>query len=679
MKNRIACGLTVLAVTACMWSGTAQAGLLENWHWRNPLPQGNSLHNVVFVNGRYIALGELGTLLTSTDGTNWVRQMSGTTSALRDCAYGAGIYVAVGDFGAVLTSTDATNWVPQYAGTFYSLNGITYGGGQFVAVGEQSVILTSPNGSVWTPRSSGPWELRDIIHAGGVFVAVGGDEATANTVAVRVLLTSPDGSGWKYRILESASPLVSLVSGDGTLAAVSSSENSGHTLVWTSNNGLDWLLEASLPPIIDDPRITFGNGKWIIASGDLYLPKILASDDLQTWVTVLSNAPGYRALTGVAFGGEAFVAVRSDGTSLTSSNGLSWSPPWPEPVETGWRSLTYLNGMFWGLGFNQFAFSANGTHWTNALPPTNTDNLLSITYGNGRYVAGGEYRTVWTSTDGSSWTNPAPDLSTTSANGLLVAYGNGVFVGVSFYTEEALTSQDGLTWAVQPIQTNGAQNIYLSGITFGNGRFVAVSYNGTATSVDGTNWFVNYTNKSIERVTSGNGIFVGVGYNTVAISSDGTNWLVQNSAAFGSLRDVAFGSGVFVATTEDYAWYGIPKDTPIWVSTDGIHWSQRSANTSGPLGPVAFGNGTFVMGAKNSGILQSDPLVSLGLNLQSHPQLLLSGPLNRSYRIESTDILAETNSWTLLATVTATNEPTEFTDLTSTNGTKRFYRAVLLP
>src|ERR1051325_4207560 len=88
----------------------AQGSILDQWHWRNPLPQGNQLNNVVFVNGNYISIGELGTILTSTDGTNWVRRESGTTDTLRDCAYGAGRYVVVGDFGTVLSSTDLVTW-----------------------------------------------------------------------------------------------------------------------------------------------------------------------------------------------------------------------------------------------------------------------------------------------------------------------------------------------------------------------------------------------------------------------------------------------------------------------------------------------------------------------------------------------------------------------------------------
>src|SRR5205823_2144491 len=129
-------------------------------------------------------LGDLGTLLTSSDGTNWLRRESGTTMRLQDCVYGMGKYVAVGDFGTVLTSLDGVSWTSQYPGTFYSLNGVTFADGQFVAVGERMTILTSPDGANWTQRSSGDWPLVRIIRARGTYVAVGGTRGSVNSPEV---------------------------------------------------------------------------------------------------------------------------------------------------------------------------------------------------------------------------------------------------------------------------------------------------------------------------------------------------------------------------------------------------------------------------------------------------------------------------------------------------------------
>src|SRR5689334_11114593 len=69
---------------------------LDQWTWRNPLPQGNSLYGVVYANGTYVAVGAVGTILTSTNTVAWVNQSSRTTQTLRDVAYGNGIFVTVG-------------------------------------------------------------------------------------------------------------------------------------------------------------------------------------------------------------------------------------------------------------------------------------------------------------------------------------------------------------------------------------------------------------------------------------------------------------------------------------------------------------------------------------------------------------------------------------------------------
>src|SRR5512136_2088465 len=49
-------------------SSSSYSDPLDNWHWRNPLPQGNTLQGVTYGNGTFVAVGENGTILTSPDG-----------------------------------------------------------------------------------------------------------------------------------------------------------------------------------------------------------------------------------------------------------------------------------------------------------------------------------------------------------------------------------------------------------------------------------------------------------------------------------------------------------------------------------------------------------------------------------------------------------------------------------
>ena len=49
---------------SAFWGEMSQADPLDNWHWRNPLPQGNHLSGISYGNGCYVAVGSHGSVLT---------------------------------------------------------------------------------------------------------------------------------------------------------------------------------------------------------------------------------------------------------------------------------------------------------------------------------------------------------------------------------------------------------------------------------------------------------------------------------------------------------------------------------------------------------------------------------------------------------------------------------------
>src|SRR5438046_10329170 len=80
---------------------------------------------------------------------------------LRGIAYGNGRFVTVGNVGTVFTSDDGTNWTSVNSGFQNILNGVTYGHGTFVAVGSAagwsgvSTILTSGDGYAGSAQQPG--------------------------------------------------------------------------------------------------------------------------------------------------------------------------------------------------------------------------------------------------------------------------------------------------------------------------------------------------------------------------------------------------------------------------------------------------------------------------------------------------------------------------------------------
>jgi hypothetical protein len=100
--------------------------------------------------------------------------------ALNGVAYGNGRFVAVGDMGTVLWSVDGSsgNWTAlELPGCAADLNSITFGSTHFVAVGDDGEVWLSANGETgtWTDSSiSGGGNLQKVVFGNGTFVA-GGD------------------------------------------------------------------------------------------------------------------------------------------------------------------------------------------------------------------------------------------------------------------------------------------------------------------------------------------------------------------------------------------------------------------------------------------------------------------------------------------------------------------------
>lgn len=153
------------------------------------------LLDVIFAGTKFVAVGESGLILTSTDGATWTKQWSGTGStdvASNLCGIGyngTNLYVAVGASGTILTSPDAVTWTAKTSGTTATLFGIAFGGAVYVATGgdvnvntglSTSVILSSADTTTWTARTSTvPRVFEATIYANSQFVTVGGIGAIA--------------------------------------------------------------------------------------------------------------------------------------------------------------------------------------------------------------------------------------------------------------------------------------------------------------------------------------------------------------------------------------------------------------------------------------------------------------------------------------------------------------------
>jgi len=157
-----------------------------------PAGLSSNLYGVSYTStGLWLATGAGGTLLTSSDGSSWSAVASGTTADLRGAAYRAlssttitipttttttiaAAYVVVGAGGVVLSSTDGSSWTAQTSGTTADLQTVTPQLTRFLAVGSGGAVITSPDGLTWTARTSGTASaLYGLVNGGAQYVAVG--------------------------------------------------------------------------------------------------------------------------------------------------------------------------------------------------------------------------------------------------------------------------------------------------------------------------------------------------------------------------------------------------------------------------------------------------------------------------------------------------------------------------
>ena len=244
---------------------------------------------------------------------------------------------------------------------------------------------------------------------------------------------------------------------------------------------------------------------------------------------------------------------------------------------------------------------------------------MAVQYGNGLFVASGEWGVILTSTDGMTWV--PQNRNTGFLNHL--AYGNGLFL-LAAGREVNLVSADGANWSTLP---NGSpENLYT--LDFGNGQFLAIDIR-----------------------------------SRILTSIDASNWTARGSVRLGRPPQTAYGNGIFLAVGG-----GAPE-----YSQDGGQWTQSASNLSARA--VTYADGHFYI-ARDTGIWQSDPIVRLEVAGQN--SLLIAGPPKQICQIQSNENFANLSDWQIITNIALSSSSQSWTDLRPP-AHQRLYRALLLP
>jgi len=294
----------------------------------------------------------------------------------------------------------------------------------------------------------------------------------------------------------------------------------------------------------------------------------------------------------VYYGGGKFFAVRNnDNRLMYSEDGITWTEITPSPFNNGRAAIAYGGGTFVAGRYLDMVYSADGITWTKSAFNENA-GILSLAYGDGKFVLGSDWGRLYLSTDGITWTRTESAFEVHRA----IAYGGGKFVAVGntqdWSNGESMTpgviaysADGGVTWEYSAdIAWNRADEVWsiteqsifdetmVFDVAYGGGKFVAVGGEQT--------WGSKYENPA-----------------RMAYSTDGVTWTAIKQSIFGeedSIRAIAYGGGKFVVV--GFRRNNMSNATMAY-STDGITWTEVEDIPTSNRGifDIAYGGGRFVI------------------------------------------------------------------------------------
>lgn len=320
------------------------------------------------------------------------------------------------------------------------------------------------------------------------------------------------------------------------------------------------------------------------------------------------------------YSGAQFVAVGNNGNARYSYDGITWHSttyPYVSATTSSIRSV-FFNGSLWvaagekGTAGAQCALwsSSDGITWEENPCPPGSYPLYSVSYGGGRFVAGGQCKgsdgdncgTIIFSTNGINWTMPPSDLTTRStadaiksiyfnksAAMFIIVHTSPVGIGNSYPR-----SAEGLNWTNTTINANGLLGAYQKLSGGRTGEILAADVNsgstnsaGSLSTDNGGTWSAVQTFQSASYappvlLTYGNGLYIEIQ----------NNCQVGSSSTFSGLPDVSSGAYTAFAGCSS-------------VGAAGFHGSLQRFVLTNPTGTVfAYSDsgpaGTWTTGTCNS-------------------------------------------------------------------------------
>jgi hypothetical protein len=263
-------------------------------------------------------------------------------------------------------------------------------------------------------------------------------------------ITSSDGITWTPRTVTGLSGPITWFGKNHGVYGIVKVETTGQA--WSSPDGITWSYASSIPYGTNQVRAIYQENYF--DSTGIYGYGWRTDNPSNHWVfpnkVEQVTSPGTNYYTyGSAQNGNIIVRAGSRYTS------------------TGQPTLDYSTngGVTWG---------------TNNMGGSENIGCFKPAYGNGMFVVSGGASGVWSSSNGSSWTQ-----RNGSVTGRYVWFANGLFFCGSYSGSTLYTSPDGITWSSR---TSGLSTPVRC-VFYGNGLYVATGGSGQlSTSTNAISW-----------------------------------------------------------------------------------------------------------------------------------------------------------------------------------------------
>jgi len=572
------------------------------WEWQNPLPQGNDLNDVDFIdefNG--IAVGKSGTIIHTTDGgLTWSMEESGTTLPLNGVEFldinnawaigGDYFYPSPSNFEGIIliTTNGGQNWIQQYFSTDFMLNGICFldsnngwvVGGTF----DTAVVLHTTDGGInWNMQTCGGISLLNAVCFtdinSGTVVGVAG-----------IFRTTDGGSNWTKQTNEVWElKAVNFIDANNGWAV------GGFTGLPLDETDLHMNQKSSWWTSII--HTTDGGTNWTIQLDTL--------DALLFAVSFLDSSFGFAV--GQTPAPIPCSAIYSGIILRTKDGGTSWTII-DVPINTGWHS-----------GFKDFCFtnegdgvlignygvilksSNDGEIWDLKLNGT-TNDLSGIEFkdANIGFAVGAEGTILRTTDSGTNWINQPSGTSLHLNDVCFPDENNGWIVGVNKDwepTDSSIilhTTDGGISWLQQ---TTFVGTMLLFDLFFAdenNGWAVGAEYSGDGDGVilrttdGGVNWITSIIQPmtgwfhSVYFIDSKTGWACGSHDGLIVKTTNGgISWFNQLYSSYKGYRYIYF-------SDENNGW-ALSGDELIHSTDGGNHWAvQIPYNSTNSFSSIKF-------------------------------------------------------------------------------------------